>query len=101
LEKVKTLKKVEYSGIPEREVKVSLNLQKIAQQKLTQNQVVGALQSEGVNIPGGSISMGTKKLNVKTSGNYRTLDEVANTVVSRSNGKIVYLKDMWRSENGL
>jgi multidrug efflux pump subunit AcrB len=94
LEKVKTLKKVEYSGIPEPQVKVNLNLQKIAQQKLTQDQIVGALQSEGVNIPGGSISMATKKLNIKTSGSYRTLDEVANTVVSRSNGKIVYLKDV-------
>jgi multidrug efflux pump subunit AcrB len=94
LEKVKTLKKVEYSGIPEPQVKVSLNLQKIAQHKLTQDQIVGALQSEGVNIPGGSISMATKKLNIKTSGSYRTLDEVANTVVSRSDGKIVYLKDV-------
>lgn len=94
LEKIKTLKKVEYSGIPEPQVKVNLNLQKIAQQKLTQDQIVGALQSEGVNIPGGSISMATKKLNIKTSGSYRTLDEVANTVVSRSNGQIVYLKDV-------
>ncbi|SDF40951.1 Multidrug efflux pump subunit AcrB [Dyadobacter soli] len=94
LEKIKTLKKVEYSGIPEPQVKVSLNLEKIAQQRLTQDQIVGALQSEGVNIPGGSISMATKKLNIKTSGSYRTLDEVANTVVSRSNGKIVYLKDI-------
>ncbi|NIJ54164.1 efflux RND transporter permease subunit [Dyadobacter arcticus] len=94
LEKVKTLKRVEFSGIPERQVKVNLNLHKIAQQKLTQDQVIGALQSENVNIPGGSISMATKKLNIKTSGNYRTLDEVANTVVSASGGKVVYLKDV-------
>ncbi|MCF0069853.1 efflux RND transporter permease subunit [Dyadobacter sp. CY261] len=94
LEKIKTLKKVEYAGIPEPQVKVNLNLQKIAQQRLTQDQIVGALQSEGVNIPGGSISMATKKLNIKTSGSYRTLDEVANTVVSRANGKVVYLKDV-------
>ncbi len=53
------------------------------------------------NIPGGSISMATKKLNIKTSGSYRTLDEVANTVVSRSNGKIVYLKDVADVKNGL
>jgi len=94
LEKIKTLKKVEYSGIPERQVKVSLNLQKIARQNLTQNQVIGALQSENVNIPGGSITMASKKLNIKTSGNYRTLDEVSNTVVSSIGGKIVYLKDV-------
>ncbi len=94
LEKIKTLKKVEYSGVPERQVHVNLNLQKIAQQNLTQNQVIAALQSENVNIPGGSITMATKKLNIKTSGNYRTLDEIANTVVSASAGKIVLLKDV-------
>ncbi|SKB84903.1 efflux RND transporter permease subunit [Dyadobacter psychrophilus] len=94
LEKIKSLKKVDYAGFPERQVNVSLNLEKIAQQKLTQNQVISALQSENVNIPGGSISMATKKLNIKTSGNYRTLDEVANTVVSTSGGKVVYLKDV-------
>lgn len=94
LEKIKSLKKVDYAGFPERQVKVSLNLEKIAQQKLTQNQIISALQSENVNIPGGSISMATKKLNIKTSGNYRTLDEVANTVVSASGGKVVYLKDV-------
>ncbi|MCF0063084.1 efflux RND transporter permease subunit [Dyadobacter chenwenxiniae] len=94
LEKIKSLKKVEYAGFPERQVNVSLNLEKIAQQKLTQNQIISALQSENVNIPGGSISMATKKLNIKTSGNYRTIDEVANTVVSASGGKVVYLKDV-------
>ena len=94
LEKIKSLKKVDYAGFPERQVNVSLNLEKIAQQKLTQNQIINALQSENVNIPGGSISMATKKLNIKTSGNYRTLDEVANTVVSASGGKVVYLKDV-------
>lgn len=94
LEKIKSLKKVDYAGFPERQVNVSLNLEKIAQQKLTQNQIINALQSENVNIPGGSISMATKKLNIKTSGNYRTLDEVANTVVSTSGGKVVYLKDV-------
>jgi multidrug efflux pump subunit AcrB len=94
LEKVKTLKKAEYSGIPERQVKVSLNLQKIARLQLTQDQVISALESENVNIPGGSISMASKKLNIKTSGNYRTLEEVANTVVFSSEGKVVYLKDV-------
>lgn len=94
LEKIKTLKKVEYSGIPERQVKVSLNLQKIARQNLTQNQVIAALQSENVNIPGGSISMASRKLNIKTSGNYRTLGEISNTIVFTSAGKIVYLKDV-------
>jgi multidrug efflux pump subunit AcrB len=94
LEKVPELKNVTYTGIPEQQVDVKLNLQKIAQEQITQNQIIAALQSENVNIPGGSISMGNRKLNIKTSGNYSSLDEVKNTVIHTAGGKIVYLKDV-------
>ena len=94
LEKIQALKKVEYAGVPEPQVNVKLNLQKIAQQKLTQNNVIAALQSENVNIPGGSISIADRKLNIKTSGNYSSLDEVKNTVIYSGQGKILYLKDV-------
>jgi len=94
LEKIQALKKVEYAGVPEPQVNVKLNLQKIAQQQLTQNNVIAALQSENVNIPGGSISIADRKLNIKTSGNYSSLDEVKNTVIYSGQGKILYLKDV-------
>ncbi|WP_133784278.1 efflux RND transporter permease subunit [Pedobacter nutrimenti] len=94
LEKIKALKKVAYAGVPEQQVNVRLNLQKISQEKLTQNQVVAALQSENVNIPGGSISIGNSKMNIKTSGNFANLEEVKNTVVYSAQGKVVYLKDI-------
>lgn len=94
LEKIQALKKVEYAGVPEPQVNVKLNLQKITEEKLTQNLVIAALQSENVNIPGGSISIADRKLNIKTSGNYSTLDEVKNTVIYSAQGKVVYLKDV-------
>jgi len=94
LEKIKALKKVAYAGVPEQQVNVKLNLQKISQEKLTQNQVIAALQSENVNIPGGSISIGNSKMNIKTSGNFANLEEVKNTVVYSVQGKVVYLKDI-------
>lgn len=94
LEKIQALKKVAYAGVPEHQVNVKLNLQKIAQEKLTQNTIIAALQSENVNIPGGSVSIADRKLNIKTSGNYSNLDEIKNTVVYTANGKIVYLKDV-------
>ncbi|TDQ10934.1 efflux RND transporter permease subunit [Pedobacter metabolipauper] len=94
LEKVSALKNVEYAGIPEHQVNIKLNLQKITQENLTQNQVIAALQSENVNIPGGSISIADRKVNIKTSGNYSNLDEVKNTIVFSALGKVVYLKDI-------
>lgn len=94
LEKIQALKKVAYAGVPEHQVNIKLNLQKIAQEKLTQNTIIAALKSENVNIPGGSINMANRKLNIKTSGNYSSLNEVKNTVVYTGEGKVLYLKDV-------
>ena len=46
-----------------------------------------AIQRENVNIPGGSVDMGSRKFNIKTSGDYKTVDEVRNTIVSGTGGK--------------
>src|SRR5690349_15801839 len=94
LEKIQALKKVAYAGVPEHQVNIRLNIQKIANEKLTQNNVIAALQSENVNIPGGNISMGNRKLNIKTSGNFSSIVEVKNTVIYSAQGKVVYLKDV-------
>lgn len=94
LEKITDLKKVEYSGIPEQEIRVDLQLDKIARLKIPLSVVVGSIQSEGADIPGGSIHMGTKSFNVKTSGKYQDADDVAGTVIYNAGGKIFFLKDV-------
>lgn len=94
LEKVKGLKRIETHGFPKQQVRVSLNIEKMAQQKIPVNAVLGALQSENVNIPGGSIQVSTRRFNVKTSGEYKSLDEIKNTIAYVSNNKIVYVKDI-------
>lgn len=94
LEKVKSLKKIETFGFPEQEVRISLNLEKMALNMIPVNAVLGALQSENANIPGGRIQMNTRNFNIKTSGEYKSIDEIKNTIVYSANGKILYLKDV-------
>jgi multidrug efflux pump subunit AcrB len=94
LEKVVDLKKVKVSGAPDEEVRIDLQLDKLSELKIPVNMVLGSIQSESVNIPGGSITAGNKTFNVKTSGKFKDLDDIANTVVYNANGKIVYLKDL-------
>jgi len=100
LEKVKSLKKIETHGYPQRLVRVSLNIEKLAQQHIPVGAVLNALQSENANIPGGSIQMNTRRFNIKTSGEYKKLSEIKNTIVYTANGKIVYLKDVADVEQG-
>lgn len=94
LEKIKSLKNVDNWAFPQQQVRVSLQLEKLSQYNIPLNKVLGAIQSENVNIPGGSIEMGAKKFNVKTSGNYKSIDEIKSTIVSNVNGKLVYVKDV-------
>jgi multidrug efflux pump subunit AcrB len=94
LEKIKSLKNVEIFGFPEQQVRIALNAEKMAQQRIPVNAVMGALQSENLTIPGGSLNLNTRKFNVKTSGNYKSIEEISNTIVYAANGQVVYLKDI-------
>ena len=81
LAKIKALKAVETWAFPKQQVRISLNLEKMAQNKVPLNRVFQALQSENVNIPGGSVEAGPKKLNIKTSGSYENIEEIKNTII--------------------
>jgi multidrug efflux pump subunit AcrB len=94
LEKLPALKKVEIHGIPEQQVRVELELEKMTQMHLPLNTVMGSLQSEIANIPGGSIDAGSRSFNIKTSGNFQSIEEIKNTIVSAPSGKNIYLKDI-------
>src|SRR5215470_2223430 len=94
LEKVSSLKTVKVWGVPDEDIRVDLKIDKLAQLQIPLNVVIGSLQSEDANIPGGSIIAGTKSFNVKTSGKFANVEDVANTVVYNANGKIIYLKDV-------
>lgn len=94
LEKITNLKEVKYAGMPEQEIRIDMQLDKLAQLKIPLNIVVGSLQSEASDIPGGSINLDSKVFNVKTSGKFKNVEDVANTVIYNANGKIIYLKDV-------
>ena len=97
------VRKAEAVAYPELELLVSIDLPRMSQLHITLNQVIGAIQSENANIPGGSIEIGPKKFNIKTSGSYGSIDEVKRTIVGSNAGQVVYLKDIadvrWSDED--
>lgn len=64
LEKLPMLKKIEVSGESNKIVRIDLQLDKIAQMKIPLNAVIGSVQSEIANIPGGSVEVGTDRKSV-------------------------------------
>jgi multidrug efflux pump subunit AcrB len=94
LEQVRSLKKVTISGLPESQVKIDLNIEKMAQMRVSPELVLQAIQSEIANIPGGSIVENTKSYNIITSGNYQNIDEIKHTIVFSNMGRNVLLQDV-------
>jgi multidrug efflux pump subunit AcrB len=95
LEKLQELKKVEVHGLPKQQVRIELDLEKMAQMHLPLGVVINSLHSEIANIPGGSIDAAHQTFNIKTN-DYRSLEDVAATVVAAPGGKNILLKDIAR-----
>ncbi|MCX6256121.1 MAG: efflux RND transporter permease subunit [Bacteroidia bacterium] len=100
---VSGVRKADAVAYPEQELQVAVNLPKLSQLHITITQVINSVQSENANIPGGSIEIGSKKFNIKTSGSYKSIEEVQRTVVGTNMGQLVYLKDIadvsWKDED--
>ncbi len=96
IEKISGIKKVEILAVPKREVRISMDVEKMAQMNITLDHVINAVNSNNANIPGGMIELGKKHFNIKTSGSYNNLKEIRNTVVYSYQGKLIYLKNIAR-----
>ncbi len=94
IEKLNGISKVMLMAYPEQEVRITLNTEKMALMGITMSQIANVMQSQNVNIPGGSIKLGSYEYAVKTSGAYASLSEIENTIVASWQGSIVYLRDI-------
>ncbi len=94
IETVPGVRTAETWAYPEPEVRVAIDLQRLAHAGLTLGQVAQAIQGQNVSIPGGSVDVGLRRYNLRTSGSYASLDEIANTVVGGGVGRIVKVRDI-------
>ena len=94
LEAVPGVRQVRKHAFPEKQVRVSLDLDRVAQLKLPLNQILGAIQGDNASIPGGAVELGGRRFNVKTSGSYADIEEVRQTPVAGSGTAVVHLKDI-------
>ena len=81
-------------GYPETQVRVSLDLERIAALRIPLNQIIGAIQSDNANIPGGSVDAGRRRFNLEMTGRYKSLDQVGSTVIGSSGGNVIRVRDV-------
>jgi multidrug efflux pump subunit AcrB len=97
------VRKAEIAACPEQELRISVNLAKLSKYHISVNQVISAIQSGNANIPGGSIEVGPRKFNIKTSGNFSSIEDITEAVVGSNMGQLVRLGDIadvsWKDED--
>jgi len=79
---------------PPRELRIEVNMERLADLKLNAARLIQALDSENANIPAGIIDVGSRSFTVKSTGSYENLEQVRDTVVAADGGRIVRVRDV-------
>ncbi len=91
LERLKGVAAVDIRGGLEREIHVDIDRSKMEAVGLTFSQIISALKNENLDMPGGYLETQRNELLLRTSGQYTSVSQIANTVVGRQNGIPIYL----------
>jgi multidrug efflux pump subunit AcrB len=85
---------VSIEGLPEQEVRIDVDTQKLNQYGLSWGQVMMAVKNENERIPLGDLTADSRTYQLKIAENYN-VDELNNLIISRTrDGYPIYLKDI-------
>jgi len=82
------------AGAPKREIQVNAIPERLESYKLTIEQVANAIQQENINIPGGTMNVGSQTFSLRLDGEFKESDDMRNIIVSSHNGQNIYLSDV-------
>lgn len=102
IETVPGVRHSETWAFPMPEVRVAVDLQRLSRAGITLGALEQAIRGENASIPGGAVDIGARRYNLRTSGSYESLDEIANTVVASAGGRVAKVRDVadvaWATE---
>lgn len=100
IESIDGVASVSVTGGKTEEIKVNINSQKLSGYGLSFNKIITALQSENLNQPGGTVEYGDKNLLVRSTGEFKSLDQIRNIPIVLPAGSVVYLRDLAEIKEG-
>ncbi len=99
-ERVSGVSNANVFGGKQEEVQVVIDPERLAARALTLVDVRSALRGRNQDTSAGDFAEGKRRYVVRTLGQYRSLDEVADTVLARRDGAPVYLRDVAEVRKG-
>jgi len=94
MEAIPQVLEVDLSGGLERVVKVNVDLPKMKYYGVSFNEIIAAIQSENVTVPGGAIDVGNKEFLLRIPGEYENPAPIEDIVISAPEDKPIYIRDI-------
>ena len=82
-----------------REIHVLMDSEKMNALRISPAQLIAALRRENLNEPAGNVIEGNFELLLRTEGEYASLDEIRRTMVTRRDGRAIFVEDLARVED--
>ena len=100
LERVEGVASVQTQGGLQRQININLNPVKLASYGLAPNDVAQAVQFGSGLLPGGTLETQSKSYNLRVFSEFRSLDQIRNTIVTMRGTEAVLVKDVAEVEDG-
>jgi len=94
MERVPGVSQVSMRGRTERQIKILIEPDQLAQRGLSMADVKQAIQSRNRDISAGDIEEGKRRYLLRTQGRFNDLEELSNLIIRHENGVSTYLKDV-------
>ena len=94
LEQIPSVLRVDLRGGLERQVKIEVDLRNLQFYNLALGDVIDAISLENVNIPGGSIDVGSSKYLLRVDGEFSNPAVIEDLVVTTVGGRAIYVRDV-------
>jgi HAE1 family hydrophobic/amphiphilic exporter-1 len=101
LQRIDGVGDVQLFGLQLRQVRVWLDSGKLHAYGLTASDVMGALQRQNVELPGGRIESLSKEYTIKVKGEFLNVPDFNDLVIAYDRGAPVRLRDVGKAEDGM
>jgi len=100
VEQFSEIKEVNIRGVQDKEVSINVDVYELEARNLAFGDIEQAIGSENVTLSGGDILAQNLRRNIRIVGEFKSLDEIRNIIVSNEAGRMVYLKDVAKVKFG-
>ncbi len=94
LERVEGVADLFVGGGRKRELHVVVRPERLATYNLTVNDMINTLRNENVNIAAGSMGVGRRDFRIRTTGEFKTVEDVENVVLRSTGQRRVFLREV-------